>query len=676
MTLMDVALGGGSIADMCFGRFVQTPTWDAPVPECLPRIEPEPEAAAASSDRPAIAKPKLQYSSMRAHPAEEEANSRASALKSWVDIVSALKGSSTAFVEMKGQVDADLLEPYMATKRTGTLAVRASSWRLFLKWAADTNADLEAFGEPMVFAYLKHLKEIGAPPSRGDTFLRGSNFAFGVIGLTHGHQAAISSRCRGLAAVSMAEKRRRIQRDPLQMQWVMEAEEQMELAAAGLGLLELHEACVLGFLLFALHSRSRNTDAARIIDEPKLDVCEGPGRELCSFIESVTTGDACKTGNTSKKARLAIPVTGLAFGVSGKPWAESWLKIRKDLCMDASKDQCLMREPLANGLFTAARIKAGQATQWLRHILLKLGVDAYDLRNIGSHSLKTTLLSVAAKGGLSRDTRRTLGGHATPGDDSVDTYSRDILAAPMLELAKLLDHVRAGRFEPDMTRSGRWQMSSLTGFYAPSRCCSHCDLSLAGQRIAACDCGNFFHTDSGCSRLCGACNAEFCTKCTALDNHVCRPILAPAPILEEESDDSLATDNDSDGEVAAMAIAETEDVFVEACSQSRFLEKGISMGDDALVPEAGVFLNRITGTAHLTHASNNQKSACGIYMNPLGFEYSTSECALLGTTLCWRAGCANWVARPVEEESNETPEGLEDEAWLSTLDGELSTLDV
>ena len=67
-----------------------------------------------------------------------------------------------------------------------------------------------------------------------------------------------------------------------------------------------------------------------------------------------------------------------------------------------------MLEPLADGTFGEGRIQAGQATAWLQHILLKLGVPAAELTNVGSHSCKATVLSIAAKAGLSRDTRRTL----------------------------------------------------------------------------------------------------------------------------------------------------------------------------------------------------------------------------------------------------------------------------
>ena len=39
----------------------------------------------------------------------------------------------------------------------------------------------------------------------------------------------------------------------------------------------------------------------------------------------------------------------------------------------------------------------------------------------------------------------------------MEEYSRDVLAKPLLALGALLQDVRTGRFNPDATRSGRWQ---------------------------------------------------------------------------------------------------------------------------------------------------------------------------------------------------------------------------
>ena len=87
--------------------------------------------------------------------------------------------------------------------------------------------------------------------------------------------------------------------------------------------------------------------------------------ELFSFIEASITGDATKTGNTAKKSRVSFPVTGLALGVSGQPWAKKWLEQRFFSKLNADEDGCLMREPFADGVFGKARMLPVQAFQWL-----------------------------------------------------------------------------------------------------------------------------------------------------------------------------------------------------------------------------------------------------------------------------------------------------------------------
>ena len=92
----------------------------------------------------------------------------------------------------------------------------------------------------------------------------------------------------------------------------------------------------------------------------------------------------------------------------------------------------------------------------IRDLLLRHGVTADAIVNIGAHSMKSTLLSWIAKYGLDKPTRRMLGYHAEPKDKSVETYSRDAMAAPMRKLDEVLAAVRSGRFLPDANRSGHF----------------------------------------------------------------------------------------------------------------------------------------------------------------------------------------------------------------------------
>ena len=75
-------------------------------------------------------------------------------------------------------------------------------------------------------------------------------------------------------------------------------------------------------------------------------------------------------------------------------------------------------------------------------------------RRVSSHSMKATVLSYAAKRGISVPDRLQLGYHTSQFQMSL-VYSRDGAAAGLIILASLLKEIREGRFRPDETRSGR-----------------------------------------------------------------------------------------------------------------------------------------------------------------------------------------------------------------------------
>ena len=53
-----------------------------------------------------------------------------------------------------------------------------------------------------------------------------------------------------------------------------------------------------------------------------------------------------------------------------------------------------------------------------------------------------------------------LGYHSRGKSSSALSYGRDSLAGPLRSLAQVLSDIRAGRFRPDLARSGRWQTAA------------------------------------------------------------------------------------------------------------------------------------------------------------------------------------------------------------------------
>ena len=98
-----------------------------------------------------------------------------------------------------------------------------------------------------------------------------------------------------------------------------------------------------------------------------------------------------------------------------------------------------------------------EAADILKDLLALGGAGIGSIANVGTHSCKATLLSWLAKYGADPMDRRLLGGHQAPNDKSLMHYSRDCLAGPLRRLAVMLSDIRCGRFNPDSSRSGRFE---------------------------------------------------------------------------------------------------------------------------------------------------------------------------------------------------------------------------
>ena len=108
-----------------------------------------------------------------------------------------------------------------------------------------------------------------------------------------------------------------------------------------------------------------------------------------------------------------------------------------------------MPAPDKSGLPTVRALSSGEAGAWLRSLL----PHRKGMRTT-SHSLKSTLLSFAAKRGTRLCLGATLIGHK---DTSMaDVYARDALARPLRLLAGMISEIRSGAFLPDASRAARF----------------------------------------------------------------------------------------------------------------------------------------------------------------------------------------------------------------------------
>ena len=169
------------------------------------------------------------------------------------------------------------------------------------------------------------------------------------------------------------------------------------------------------------------------------------------------TAERVKGTRGQKRARLGLSVVAFRKGFSDEPWADAWLSARKKLGLDAKVRGALLPAVGAGNKFVnGVPMTSSQLNHFARDLLVAIfGAEAPEIV-FSSHACKATLLSWAAKAGMSVADRRLLGGHAKPGDKSVLEYSRDALAGPLNKLEKLIGMVGKGQFMPDETRSGRW----------------------------------------------------------------------------------------------------------------------------------------------------------------------------------------------------------------------------
>ena len=337
-------------------------------------------------------------------------------------------------------------------KPSSTLAKRACSLRLYVRWAHASGFKAFPLSEEVVFKYLDDLLQEGAPPTRAQSFTEALNFAKGYVGLQGVPDALSSRRVHGAVLASFSRKGVRKQRSPLTKAEVVSLELFMMDESASPDM--ERDKILAGFALFCLYTRTRVGDASRISVEPTVDLRpDGSGYINSGMLEHKTSSRV--------RSKICLPVGGAAVGVGGSAWASHWLALRASAGLNAATDGCLMPSPGYDGSWSGKRITTHDMTVWLREILRVISdMEPARASSIGSHSLKATFLSWAAKFGIAPASRRKLGGHVKPKDVAMTTYSRDELAGPLRDLDKVLLAVRLGVFIPDSTRSGRFTQDS------------------------------------------------------------------------------------------------------------------------------------------------------------------------------------------------------------------------
>ena len=330
-------------------------------------------------------------------------------------------------------------------KATATLQKRASSLTRFFTWVMQNDARSPLrFTEELLYGYLCHLRTVKAGATSLQGALEALRFFHGIVCLPFNLESVISSRCQGAARDMQLTKMPLEQKEHLSANALIMLEELMQ-----------HEKTpfkkvILGQILFCVHACCRWQDAIRIRS------VEITSRGPVLVVEGQATQS--KTSAARDTQVRLIPYVALGEGLAGRDWASPWLEAR-----------AAQKWGLAEGFLPSwservhnwaeVSMAASEGTVWLQEFLLDTGLETEQtVQRFGTHSLKTTLLTMASRCPMvnfSRSERLLLGHHLDPQDKSMMTYSRESYTTLYGKVLRMFQLQREGRWDPDATPGER-----------------------------------------------------------------------------------------------------------------------------------------------------------------------------------------------------------------------------
>ena len=332
-----------------------------------------------------------------------------------------------------------VLADIFRAKATATLRARASALLAYMRWGrAEHGRTFTLFPvkEVVVYEYLCFLRDTRSPPTKAERFVQALAFCKGTLQADVDNVLA-SSRIKG-ATIPIEGHRVVRKKRPLTVAQVADLERRASTDESATGVF-------CGYLCFLVHGRLRWSDGQYVAEEPTIDT----GPDGAGSLEAGLYYH--KTANRQKSViRRLLPAACSLPGVSGLPWAQTWLQNRAKHGLRAKRGYPMMPAPLASGKWDSIPLGTAEAIVWMKEVLQDAQGD------VGTHSCKATALSWMAKANVDRRIRRLGGYHVAPGDRSMTEYSRDAQSPVLHALSGLYLAIRGGLFSPDASRSGRW----------------------------------------------------------------------------------------------------------------------------------------------------------------------------------------------------------------------------
>ncbi|CAL1150630.1 unnamed protein product [Cladocopium goreaui] len=343
----------------------------------------------------------------------------------------------------------NLLGDYLSGKAPSTLVKRANSM-VFLHTTLQQLGFFWPVGEPDVYRIIKTLHSSGNSTSRLKSILEAITFCRYSFDIEDLHPITVSKRCLGATGGDVANKLN--QAAPLTVADIWQLHLCLDTGDAW-------DRVFSGAALFCIYARARWSDFIHG-NCIRLDVLDSTGQVAYADME-VQIHKTMKAA-ANKFKFLDLVVSGSGF--FGNDWVRSWVDALNNIGVDPFSNEpgkTLMPAPAADGTALQRALESDEASVWLRLMLGEKVKRSESTRQISSHSLKATLLSMAAKRGLKHEDRLAMGHHVHP-FKMADTYARDAQARTIRLIDKLLLEIRAGYFNPDSTRAGRFNKN-----YAP-----------------------------------------------------------------------------------------------------------------------------------------------------------------------------------------------------------------
>eukprot|EP00403_Amphidinium_massartii_P032445 CAMPEP_0178448794 /NCGR_PEP_ID=MMETSP0689_2-20121128/42188_1 /TAXON_ID=160604 /ORGANISM="Amphidinium massartii, Strain CS-259" /LENGTH=657 /DNA_ID=CAMNT_0020074031 /DNA_START=17 /DNA_END=1991 /DNA_ORIENTATION=+ len=351
---------------------------------------------------------------------------------------------------------AKLLGAMLASRDPLTLGKHRAAIQQYLVWREGKGLPRTLPAEVKDVAdYLEALWSEAVAGSRTIQFFKTCLFCGHVLGIPKMRNIEKSAVLVGFTAQARKRIKRRLKRRALSAEEVRKLE---SIVCDETG--DPTTRIISGAFLCGLYARARWHELAAV---QRVRVSGEPPH---GFLEMEVS--TVKTAAQHLRGQAVFHMIAVSQGILyGRAWAPVWMSLRERAGLAAETPGGVIETPLEDNKWENKPLTVGKARAWLLHIL-----QLPSTSDVGTHSLKATLLRWSNIGGLSRESRRALGYHR--GKERVqmeDLYGRDEQAGAARLTTLLTAAVRKNLLDPDKGRAGFYP----NGFAALAR-----ELCLAG----------------------------------------------------------------------------------------------------------------------------------------------------------------------------------------------------